>query len=339
MGEVLFLVGPTASGKTAVALELAALLSVEVLSLDSMNVYRGMDIGTAKPTAAQRRGVPHHLIDLVDPNESFSVGRYVTEARRVMAEVSGRGRLPLFAGGTALYLKAMTSGLFEGPSADWELRATLHERAESEGTPALHEELRRLAPVSAGPIHPNDLKRIVRALEVFHKTGRAVSELRTEWANPKTDPHVLIAGIARDRHELYRRIETRVDEMFAAGLVDEVRGLAAKFGTLGREASQAVGYKEVLHHLAGEEDLETTVERVKRNTRRMAKRQLTWFRSFDSIRWFPMGGGTESAAVARAIVQTFAAELDVRVGRPSERGSEPAHDDSANADSVMGKKG
>jgi len=335
MREVLFLVGPTASGKTAVALELAVLLPVEILSLDSMNVYRGMDVGTAKPTPLERQRVVHHLIDLVDPNESFSVGRYVDEARRVMTDVARRGKYPLFAGGTPLYLKAMTSGLFPGPSADWELRTALHARAGIAGTPALHEELRRLDPVSADAIHPNDLKRIVRALEVFQKTGRAASDLRTEWARPRTDPNVLIAGIARDRHDLYRRIETRVDAMFAAGLVDEVRRLVATFGTLGREASQAVGYKEVLRYLAGEGDLESVVELVKRNTRRMAKRQLTWFRSFDNIRWFPMGGQTEPADVARRIVESFALDLG---GAPGKR-SASARGSSARTDSVAGPEG
>jgi len=312
MREVFFLVGPTASGKTAVALELAAIIPVEIISLDSMNVYRGMDIGTAKPTPAQRERVPHHLIDLVDPNESFSVGRYAAEVTRVIAKIAERGKYPLFVGGTPLYLKVMTSGLFSGPSADWELRGTLHERAENEGTRALHEELRHVDALSAETIHPNDLKRIVRALEVFYKTGRPISELRTEWSDPRTGRRSLIAGIARDRHELYRRIETRVDEMFAAGLVEEVQSLLAKFGTLGREASQALGYKEMLAYLAGEQDLESTVALVKRNTRRMAKRQLTWFRSFDNIRWFTMGRRTEAAGVAREIVETFGAELESR---------------------------
>jgi tRNA dimethylallyltransferase len=335
MREVLFLVGPTASGKTAVALELAPIIPVEIISLDSMNVYRGMDVGTAKPTLAQRERVPHHLVDLVDPNESFSVGRYATEAQRIMSEITRRGKYPLFVGGTPLYLKVMTSGLFSGPSADWELRGTLHQRAENEGTPALHEELRRVDPVSAETIHPNDLKRIVRALEVFHKTGRPISELRTEWSNPRTDRHSLIAGIARDRHELYRRIEKRVDEMFAAGLVEEVQELLAKFGTLGREASQALGYKEVLAYLAGEGDLESTMELVKRNTRRMAKRQLTWFRSFDNIRWFTMGRRTEGEAVAREIAESFATELEGLSGKRSDFPLEH----SADADSVTGQKG
>lgn len=309
MREVYFLVGATAAGKTEVALNLAGILPVEVISLDSMNVYRGMDIGTAKPTPAERKDVPHHLIDVVDPNESFSVGRYASEARRLIGMIADRGNHPLFVGGTPLYLKVMTSGLFSGPPADWKFRGELHERAEREGTKALHEELRSVDPESAGRIHPNDLKRIVRALEVMHKTGRPIGELQTEWTSPKTAGYRLIAGIARDRHILYRRIDARVDRMFADGLVDEVRGLLDKFGNLSREASQAVGYRETLAHLSGKADLARTIELVKRNTRRMAKRQLTWFRSFGDIRWFAMAPETSAAAAAREMADYFAGEL------------------------------
>ena len=309
MREALFLVGPTACGKTAVALEVARILPVEIVSLDSMNVYRGMDIGTAKPTATEREAVRHHLIDVVDPDTSFSVGRYVTEAHRAAEAIRGRGNFPLFVGGTALYLKVMTHGLFTGPEADWELRDLLHERADREGPAALHEELRRVDAAAAERIHPNDLKRIVRALEVVRKTGRPISEFQTSWSDPTTDAHVLITGIARDRDELYGRIDARVDRMFAAGLVDEVRQLVARFGRLGREASQAVGYREVLARLSGETDLVRTVELVKRNTRRMAKRQLTWFRSFDTIRWFTMGPETRASTVAREMAAWLSAGM------------------------------
>lgn len=308
MDEVLFLVGPTASGKTAVALELALWMPVEVVSLDSMSVYRGMDIGTGKPTPAEREKVPHHLIDIVAPNESFSVGRYAAEAGELIPQIRQRGNYPFFVGGTPLYLKVMASGLFSGPPADWEFRGKLHERAEREGTAVLHEELRRLDAVAAGRIHPNDLKRIVRALEVVHETGQPISELQTEWSSPETDRHFVVAGISRDREELYRRIEARVDGMFAAGLVDEVRGLLEEYGSLSRQASQALGYKEVLAYLDGRIDLERTVELVKRNTRRMAKRQLTWFRSFENIRWFRMGSRTSAAKAARELADYLAAE-------------------------------
>ncbi|KPJ56475.1 MAG: hypothetical protein AMS16_02340 [Planctomycetes bacterium DG_58] len=312
MDEVLFLVGPTASGKTAAALELALLMPVEVVSLDSMSVYHGMDIGTGKPTPAEREMVPHHLIDIVPPNESFSVGRYAAEAEKLIPQIRQRKNTPFFVGGSPLYLKVLTSGLFSGPPADWEFRGRLHERAEREGTAVLHEELRRVDAVAAGRIHPNDLKRIVRALEVVHETGQPISELQTEWSSPRSDRRFIVAGISRDRQELYRRIETRVDGMFAAGLVDEVRRLLETYGSLSRQASQALGYKEVLAYLAGRIDLERTVELVKRNTRRMAKRQLTWFRSFENIRWFRTAPGTSAAEVARELAEYLAAELEHR---------------------------
>jgi tRNA dimethylallyltransferase len=307
MQTTLFLVGPTAGGKTDVALALADLMPIEIVSLDSMSIYRGMDIATAKPSPEERARVPHHLIDVVDPDAPFSVGRYVAEAQRVMEDIRRRRRMPLFVGGTPLYLKALTGGLFEGPEADWQLRTELRERAEREGPDALHRELARMDPEAATRIHANDLRRIVRAIEVFRKTGRPISELQTQWSDSaEPDGHSVIAGISRDREALYRRIEARVDAMFAQGLLDEVRTLLARYGSLGREASQAVGYKEVLAHLAGEYDLSRAVELVKRDTRRLAKRQLTWLRSFDAIRWFPMEDETTTAAVARSVAAYYA---------------------------------
>jgi len=301
MDALFFLVGATASGKTEVALEIARIVPVEIASLDSMSVYRGMDIGTAKPTPVQRRQVRHHLIDLVSPDASFSVGAYTRAAEQAIAEIRGRGKRPLFVGGTPLYLKAMTAGLFDGPAADWDFRRQLHARAEREGTHVLHDELAEVDPVTAARLHPNDLKRIVRGLEVYHKTGRPITELQRQWSTPAEDRPAVIAGIARDRKELYRRIDVRVDRMFASGLVDEVRRLLDTYGELSREAAQALGYKEVLRHLAGEIDLEQSIALVKRNTRRMAKRQLTWFRSFGEIRWLSMDEETSASGVAAEI--------------------------------------
>lgn len=305
MPPQLFLVGPTASGKTAVALEIARRMPVEVISLDSMSVYRGMDIGTAKPTPGERAQVPHHLIDVAEPTEPFSVGKYLLMAKGVAAELDSRGKRVLFVGGAPLYLKALVSGLFDGPSADPAFRSELERRAQSEGTLALHEELRAVDPEAAGKIHPNDLKRIVRALEVFHKTGKPLSRQQTQWPQDVVGQELRIAGLAWDRAELYRRIEQRVDRMFAAGLVEEVRGLLARHGRLGREASQALGYREVLAYLEAGTDLTETVSLVKRNTRRMAKRQLTWFRSFEQIRWFEMTEVSVPANVAEKIARYY----------------------------------
>ncbi len=307
MSRKLFLVGPTAAGKTAVALEIGRRLPVEIVSLDSMSVYRGMDVGTAKPTPEERKSVPHHLIDVAEPTEPFSVGRYIVEAQRVTAEIDSRGRRTLFVGGTPLYLKAMVSGLFDGPSADPELRAELERRADAEGLAVLHEELGKVDPAAGARIHPNDRKRIVRALEVFRKTGQPLSARQTQWSQLQSTQDVAIAGLAWDRAVLYRRIDLRVDRMFELGLVNEVRGLVEKYGRLGREASQALGYKEVLAYLSGSTDLAETIALVKRNTRRMAKRQLTWLRSFSEIRWFAMDEARSADNVADEIVVFYEA--------------------------------
>jgi len=300
-----FLVGPTASGKSSVALCLAEMISRggqrrgEIISLDSMQLWRGMDIGTAKPTPQERERVPHHLVDVLEPSESFSVARYVEAAEAAVAEIAGRGRVPLFVGGTALYLKALVAGLFEGPSADWTLRTQLRRIAAERGSLHLHERLRTIDPAAAARIHPNDLRRIIRALEVYEKTGTPISELQRQWAaeNPHPPP---IFGIARDRADLYDRINRRVDQMMEEGFLDEVRRLLGR--RPGREATQALGYRELIAHLDGEiESLEEAVELIKRNTRRFAKRQLTWFRAFPEITWIQVGPGDTAESVARRI--------------------------------------
>ena len=280
-----FLIGPTASGKSSVGLCLAELIDGEIISLDSMQLWRTMDIGTAKPTPDERARVPHHIIDLLDPSESFSVARYVDLACEAVVAIAARGRAPLFVGGTALYLKALTAGLFEGPAADWALRARLRETAEERGPQFLHEQLRCVDPAAADRIHPNDLRRIIRALEVYEKTGRPISELQQQWGGAHAEESPPIFGIERERDDLYDRINRRVDQMMAEGFLDEVRRVLGH--RPGREASQALGYKELIAHLRGEmPDLDEAVELIKRNTRRFAKRQLTWFRAFPQIIWF-----------------------------------------------------
>ncbi|HPD15581.1 MAG TPA: tRNA (adenosine(37)-N6)-dimethylallyltransferase MiaA [Planctomycetota bacterium] len=280
-----FLVGPTASGKTAVGIEVALRIGAEVLSLDSMSLYRGMDIGTAKPSPADRARVAHHLIDLAEPHEAFSTGRYLEAAEAAIAGVAARGNRPLFVGGTALYLKALTEGLFQGPAADWELRNRLIAEAEVKGAAALHQRLQAVDPAAASRIHPNDLRRIVRALEVHESTGRPISEQQTQFGSPSPRFECALAGIRRERDELYDRINRRVDAMFAAGLVEEVRALLARPGGISHSAAQFVGYREVIAHLRGELTLAETIERMKTRTRQFAKRQGTWFRSFPQIRW------------------------------------------------------
>ena len=298
-----FLSGATAVGKTRVALALAERLGAEVLSMDSMAVYRGMDIGTAKPSPADRRRVPHHLIDLVDPEHEFSVAEYLAAARGVAEDVLSRGKVPLFAGGTPLYLKCLLRGLFEGPPADWELRRTIEEEAAALPPGVLHRRLERVDPVAASQIHPNDTRRLVRALEVFRSTGEPISHQQMEFESGRPAEAVRVFVLQRPREEQRQRIDARVESMLAAGLVEEVRGLTAGGKKLGLTASQAVGYSEVLEFLRGEIDEPTMVERIKSRTRRFAKRQGTWFRSLSECRFVDVSGEADGDAVAERIAE------------------------------------
>jgi tRNA dimethylallyltransferase len=310
-----FLTGPTAAGKTDVGIELARRLGAEIVSLDSMALYRGMDIGTAKPTAEQRAAVPHHLVDVIEPHEEYSLARYLDEAARCVAEIRGRGREVLFVGGTPLYLKGLLRGIFEGPPADRRLRRALREEAQRDGPEALHRRLARLDPEAAERLHPNDLKRIIRALEVYEKTGQPISELQRQFDTGRPAEECRVFVLDRPRAELHERINRRVEAMFAAGLVDEVRRLlAGGRGTvpfsqsenwdspLSRTARQAVGYREAIEHLRGERGLAETVELVKRHTRQMAKRQMTWFRSLSECRFVAVEGAVEPAATAERLL-------------------------------------
>ena len=298
-----YLTGPTAAGKSAVAIELAQRINAEIISLDSMAVYRRMDIGTAKPPADERRIVPHHLIDIVDPAEDFSVAQYLDEAAAAVAQIRGRGRQPLFVGGTPLYLKALLRGLFSGPAADWPLRREFEEIARAEGTSELHRRLAAVDPTAAERLHPNDARRLIRALEVFHSTGRPISEQQQQFDKIATRRQRVFV-LDWPREQLIQRIDQRVEAMFAAGLVAEVRGLLATGVPLSRTAGQAVGYREVIAHLAGDHDLPTTIDLVKLHTRQYAKRQLTWFRSLAECRWNAVGEPFDPAAVAERILQS-----------------------------------
>jgi tRNA dimethylallyltransferase len=274
------LTGPTGSGKTQLALELAERLGAEIISMDSMALYRGMDIGTAKPSLAERRRVPHHLIDVLDPWESSSVAWWLERAGECCQEIESRGRAVLFVGGTPLYLKALLRGLFEGPPADLVLRDRLQREADAQGPGALHARLASVDPSAAARLHPNDLRRVIRALEVWEHTGQPISAQQTQWANQlRIAAHSSILCLDLPRDELYARIDARVEAMFAGGLVEEVAALKRLPRPLSREASQALGYKEVLEHLDGRATLPETMARVQQRSRNFAKRQLTWFRS------------------------------------------------------------
>ncbi len=296
-----FLTGPTAAGKTRVGIELALRLGAEIISLDSMALYRGMEIGTAKPTHEQRRMAPHHLIDVVEAHEEYSLARYVDEATRCIQQIKGRGREVLFVGGTPLYLKGLLRGIFEGPEADWELRKKLRKEILSHGAEALHGRLAQVDPAAAERIHPGDARRIIRALEVFEKTGQPISKLQQQFDRLPVPACSRVFVLDWPRDELHRRINRRVEVMFEQGLVEEVRGLLARPEPLSRTARKAVGYREVIEHLAGEHDLTETIELVQRHTRQLAKRQGTWFRSLAECRFVPIDGQVDASDVAEGI--------------------------------------
>lgn len=298
-----FLTGPTASGKTAAGVILAHRLNAEIISLDSMAIYRGMDIGTAKPSIAERGSVPHHLIDLVEPHEPFSVAQYVEAAAKVVSEIAARGKTPLFVGGTPLYLKALLRGIFEGPPADWDLRRELEAIAEREGDEALYRRLAAVDPASARRLHARDRRRVIRALEVYEKTGHTISDLQQQFDRARPADACRVFTIIWPREELIERIDRRVEAMFAAGLLDEVSQLKAAPRPFGRSAGQAVGYREVLEHLRGVRGLPETIELVKLRTRQFAKRQMTWFRGLSECR--PVAGEAAPAALAEKIYSEF----------------------------------
>jgi tRNA dimethylallyltransferase len=300
--ELIFIIGGTACGKSAVGLELARRLEAEIVACDSMKVYRRMDIGTAKPSAAQQREIRHHLIDVVEPSDSFSAAAYVELADRAIAEIRGRGRPVVVVGGTALYLMGLARGLFEGPGQDPEFRRRLRERVAREGAEAVHAELRAVDPDAAGRIHPRDTRRVERALEVHALTGQTISSLQTQWTSTTRRHGGRFIGLRWEKSAHHRRINARVKRMIDAGLVDEVRSLRAEPKPLSRQAAQAVGYAEIIAYLAGEMDLEQAVERIKINSRRLAKQQRTWFRRFPDVEWIDLNESSSAQEVAEQLI-------------------------------------
>ena len=288
MTRVMAVVGPTAVGKSDYAVELALRLGGEIISCDSMQVYRGMDIGTAKPTAAEMRGVPHHLIDVAEPEEPFSVADYVSAARKAVDEISARNKIPIFCGGTGLYLDRFLCGGLSAPDVpeDPDLRRELAAFAASHGNDALHAVLRECDPVSADAIHPNNVKRVIRAIEIFRATGTPKSEFDRRSRSVPSPVSAEVIGLSCPRDELYDRIDRRVDRMIDAGLVEETARLDARgVFTKNATAAQAIGYKEILPYLHGSASLPAAIDELKRATRHYAKRQLTWFKAKDYVKW------------------------------------------------------
>ena len=282
--KVAVLVGPTAVGKTAVALELAQELGAEIVNADSLQVYRELNIGTAKPTEAERALVPHHLVDVADPPEAYDADRYSREGRRVLAQLHGRGVIPLVAGGTGLYLKALLSGLFSEGSPDPKIRRRLREELTDRGLPQLYERLKSLDPASAWRLHPNDTYRILRALEVITATGETLSALHESHQFRDAPYHTLKLGLLRPREELNQRIEARVEVMLAQGLLEEVKGLLDRYSP-DLKPLQALGYRHLIAFLQERWSWEEALDLLKRDTRRYAKRQLTWFKKDQEVRW------------------------------------------------------
>ena len=274
--DALVLTGPTASGKSGIALELARRLGCAIVAMDSMTLYRGMDIGTAKPTAAERTLVSHYLLDKLDPWESGNVAWWLTEAADACEQIRARGLRPLFVGGTPFFLKAHLHGLFDSPAIDAGIRDRLEDEAGTIGPEALHARLALVDPVTAARLHPNDVRRVVRALEVFEGTGRPISDWQGSWKDAAAP--IPVVALDWPREALNDRIDIRIDAMLAAGWLDEARRLLECPKPLSREASQALGYRDLFEFLAGQVDWESTVANIKLHTRQFAKRQRTWFR-------------------------------------------------------------
>lgn len=283
--KLLCLLGPTAVGKTETSIQLAQRLNAEIISVDSRQIYRQMDIGTAKPTLVEQQAARHHLIDCVDITQPFSVADFQSLADIAITDIQNRGKQVLLVGGAGLYFRAVVDGLFEGPAADPSLRKRLEQEVSENGVDVLHDRLRSCDPESAERTHPNNVIRVVRAIEVYELTGIPMSEHQQQWQTENQRYPIIAFGLTMPRDLLYRRIEQRVDVMLANGLITEVESLLAAGYSRDNFALQSFGYKELISYLDGKSTYVEAVEQLKQNTRRFAKRQLTWFRKDKRIEW------------------------------------------------------
>jgi tRNA dimethylallyltransferase len=297
---IFVIIGPTASGKSALAMALAQQIGAEILSVDSMQIYRGMDIGTAKPTREEQARVRHHVIDVAEPNETFAVARFVEMADAIIADAAAR-KVPLIAtGGTPMYYKALFEGLFEGPSADLKVREALAQNSNDE----LHARLTQVDPAAAARIHLNDRKRLVRALEVFELTGKPISSMQNEWQGAMQRHRAVWFGLDWEKEAINRRINARVKQMIADGWLDETRALLERYGELSKTASEATGYHELVEHIRGRMSLDDAIEQIKIATRQLARRQMKWFRRFPNVTW--MKGDEEIQSLLSRIISSRA---------------------------------
>ena len=293
-GPIIVLLGATGAGKSAIAMDVAQRTGAEILSVDSMQIYSGMDVGTAKPSMQEQQLVRHHLIDVALPNESYTVAKFVESADAVIADAAARG-VPLIAtGGTPMFYKALFHGLFEGPAAHDAIRDRL--RAESGNT--LHSRLSQIDPAAAARIHSNDMRRLIRALEVYEITGKPISSFQTDWDAQTVRHPAQWFGLEWNKDVLNQRINARVKAMIAAGWVDEVRGLLEKYGRFSPTAAGATGYTELIDHLAGRSSLDEAIEQIKIATRQLARRQMKWFRRFANVRWLPAADAADAIVSA-----------------------------------------
>ncbi|GAB6183538.1 tRNA (adenosine(37)-N6)-dimethylallyltransferase MiaA [Thermodesulfovibrio hydrogeniphilus] len=307
--KIIILLGPTGVGKTDISIHLAKLLNAEIISSDSMQIYKYMDIGTAKPSLKERQEVPHHMIDIINPWEYFSTGSYIEKVKKIIEELFQKGKTSLVVGGTGLYLRAITEGIFEGPDADWELRKKLIEE-EKKNPGSLYKILKDIDPETANKLYSTDLRRIIRALEVFFKGKMRISEIQKKLTAPLPYDFIKI-GLKRDRKELYRLIEERVEKMIHAGLIEEVRFVLTLIKKHANThfplpALQAIGYKEIAGYLADCYLLEEAVRLIKKRTKMYAKRQFTWFKKEKDILWFDITGDYNFKSIAEKIFYTIA---------------------------------
>ena len=311
---ILAIVGPTGAGKTSTAIEIGKKLNAEIISMDSMQIYRGMDIGTAKPTHDEQHQIPHHMIDIADPDEIFTVSAYRDMVLPIVDDILARGKLPMFVGGTGLYLNAISYEMSLGESgASHPVRDELNTIAQQTNGPLLlHDRLKQVDPVSAARLHPNDIRRVIRALEVYETSGKPMSEVSDDQR--KEGPYnVLVYGLSYPRDVMYTRINARVDEMIKAGLVDEVKRLLAQ-GVVPRAeggAMQAIGYKEIVSALRGEMTMDRAIDLIKQGSRRYAKRQWTWFRHDERVRWYDFSEYGHPSALHQALLSQIQSDLNL----------------------------
>lgn len=283
MNGLLVILGPTGVGKTEVAIELAKRIRAEIISADSRQIYKEMDIGTGKPFSSVRQRVPHHLIDLVSPDHIFNVADFKARAEAIIKKLQGEDKLPILVGGSGLYIKAVVDGLFVGPGADWKLREKLKKKEKREGRGTLHQELERVDPTTAFRLHPHDQRRIIRALEVYYLSDRPISSYQTQF--PSTLVNTVMIGLERERESLFRLINDRVDQMVTEGLIEEVESLLNRGYSENLPSLQGLGYQQIIGYLKGEYPEEEAIRLIKRDTRRFAKRQMSWFKRDKRILW------------------------------------------------------